>query len=148
MNDLSATRARARLRGDESVARWRLRTGTWAARAYAVVLVIPAGAAVLWRGSVPTATSVASVVLALLVLGASFSIARGRRWAAVAVLAFFALDKLAAVAQTGAAGLWNGLVLHLILAFSLTQGVWGAYALAGVERQRASVPPRATEPAA
>jgi hypothetical protein len=144
MTDVAATRARARLRGQESVARWRLRTGTWAARAYAVVLILPAAAAVLWRGSVVPATAGASAVFAALVLGASFPIARGRRWAAVAVLAFFALDKLAAIAQAGAAGVWNGLVLNLILGFSLAQGVWGAFALAAVERERALVPPLPT----
>jgi hypothetical protein len=126
------------------VARWRLRTGTWAARVYALVLGVPAVAAVLWRGSIVTATAVASVVLAVAVLGASFPIARGRRWAPVAVLVLFALDKAMVVAQAGLAGLWSGIALNAILAFSLAQGVWGAYALFAVERQRALIPPRSS----
>lgn len=142
MTDVAATRARARLRGEESLARWRLQTGTWAARVYALLLGIPAGFAVLWRGSVVTATAVASVIFAVAVLGVSFQIARGRRWAAVAVLAFFAFDKVMMVAQLGLAALWSGVVLNGIVAFGLVQGVWGAYALAAVERERALVPPR------
>lgn len=111
---------------------------------YAVLLTAPAFAGVLWRGSATISTIIASIVLALLVLAGSFGIARGSRWAAVAVLGLFALDKLLVIFAYGARGVWDGVVVSLILAFTLAQGVWGSYALAGVERDRANVPVRAT----
>jgi len=103
---------------------------------------------VLWRGSANTATILVSLVLALLVLVGSFRIARGSRWAAVAVLALFALDKLMVVVAVGARGVWDGVAVTLIVGFTLTQGVWGSYALAGVARDRANVPPRIVDPSA
>jgi hypothetical protein len=124
-SDVAATRRRAALRGEEAVANWRIKTGTWAARVYAVVCAVPALAAILWHGPATAFVIAYSLVTAGLVLWASFRIARGGRTAAIAVLAFFVLDKALAVLSYGWQGLYQGLLIAAIIAFGLVQGVWG-----------------------
>ena len=146
--DASATRRRAELRGRESVARWRLQTGAWGARAYAVLLSVPALGALLWSGPANGALFVASLTFAGVALALSFAVARGRRWAAGGVLAFYATDRLTTVALVGPGVLTQGLLIHVALVFCLVQGVWGAFSLAAVERDRPNVPRRVAEPTA
>lgn len=144
---VEATRRRAVLRGAEAVARWRLRTGAWAGRVYAVVAAVPALAALLWRGPATVPTIIESVFFALIALALSFGVARGSRKAAAILLALLLLDKLLAVAAYGTRGLYQGLLLTLVLAFGLVQGVWGAWSLRAIERERAAEP-SSTTPAA
>ena len=144
---VEATRRRAALRGAEAVARWRLRTGAWTGRVYAVVAAVPALAALLWHGPATVPTIIAAVIFALIALALSFGVARGSRIAAAVLLGLFVLDKLVAMAAYGARGLYQGLVLALILAFGLVQGVWGAWSLQAVERARAAEQARDTAPA-
>src|SRR2546423_763700 len=134
MVDPTGTRHRANLRSRESVAHWRLKSGAWGARVYAAVLAVPALGAVLWTGPATGFTIAWSLALALIMLAISFRIAQGRRWAAVAVLVAFVLDKVIAILIGGISTIFNGLVVSLIIGFTLTQGVWGAYALRSVER--------------
>jgi hypothetical protein len=135
--DVAATRRRAALRGEEAVANWRIKSGVWAARLYAVVRAVPALAALLWQGSASVAVIVYSIITALLVLVASFRIARGSRRAAIAVLAFFAFDKVLAVATYGWRGLYQGLLISAIVAFGLVQGVWGTSRRRTIAAERA-----------
>ena len=135
---VEATRRRAALRGAEAVARWRLRTGAWSGRLYAVVAAVPALTALLWHGPATVPTIIGSVIFASIALALSFGVARGSRPAAAVLLALFLLDKLLAVAAYGARGIYQGLLLALVLAFGLTQGVWGAWSLRAVERERAA----------
>ena len=123
--DIAATRRRATLRGEEAVANWRIKTGTWAARIYAVMCAAPAISAILWKGPATVAVIIYSIVLAGLVLFASFRIAKGGRTAAIAVLAFFLLDKVFAIVSYGWRGLYQGLLIAAVIAFGLIQGVWG-----------------------
>ena len=123
--DVAATRRRAALRGEEAVAAWRIRTGTWAARLYAVVQAVPALGAVLWRGPASGIILVYSTATALIILAVSFRIGRGSRLAAVALLAFFILEKLLAVTRFGWRGLFSGILFAAAIGFGLIQGVWG-----------------------
>jgi hypothetical protein len=135
--DVAATRRRAALRGEEAVADWRIRTGTWAARVFAVVSAAPALAALFWQGPASVGAMVYSMIVAVAVTVASFRIARGSRWAAVAVLAYFALDKLMAVATYGWRGLYQGALIAAIIAFGLVQGVRGTYRKRSIATVRA-----------
>jgi hypothetical protein len=124
-SDVTTIRRRAALRGEEAVANWRIKTGTWAARLYAVMCAIPALAAILWSGQATGIVIAYSIITAGLVLWASFRISKGGRTAAIAILAFFALDKAFSVALYGWRGLYQGLLIAAIIAFGLVQGVWG-----------------------
>lgn len=137
--NVAATRRRAALRGEEAVANWRIKTGTWAARVYAVVCAVPALSALLWHGSADAFMIAYSSIAAALVLFASFRIARGSRAAAIAVLTYFVLDKAMAMVLYGWRGLYQGLLIAVIIAFGLAQGVWGT------TRRRAIAAERATE---
>jgi hypothetical protein len=147
MADVSATRLRAALRGRESVARYWLQTGSWGARVYAALLAVPALAAVLWPSPARGFVIAWSLGVAALVLWLSFRVAQGGRAAAVVVLGLFVLDRALVIWQNGLGGIFMGLILNGILAYCLIHGVRGAYALAAVERERPSVPPRVAEPA-
>ena len=65
----------------------------------------------------------------------------------MALIAFYALDRLASATAYGPGVLLQGLLVHAGVLFCLAQGVWGAFMLAAVERDRPGVPPRTTEPA-
>src|SRR5260221_3170595 len=97
MVDPTGTRLRANLRSRESVARWRLKSGAWGARVYAAVLAVPALGALLWTGPATGFTIAWSLTLALIMLAISFRIAQGRRWATVAALVAFVLDRVIAI---------------------------------------------------
>jgi hypothetical protein len=134
--NVEATRRRGALRGEEAVAAWRIKTGTWAARAYAVVRAVPALAALFWQGPATLLVIVYSLLTAGIVLFASFRIASGSRRAAIAVLILFALDKLFAVVAYGWPGVIQGLLITAIIAFGLIQRVWGTNRLRTIAAER------------
>jgi len=134
--NVEATRRRAALRGEEAVAAWRIETGAWAARAYAVVRAVPALAALFWQGPATLLVIVYSLLTAAIVVIASFRIASGSRRAAIAVLILFALDKLLAISAFGWPGILQGLLITAILAFGLIQGVWGTTRLRTIAAER------------
>ena len=140
MSDVSATRRRADVRGRESVARWRIQTGTWAGRALAALTAAPVLFAFLNRGGPPWAEGAAQLLVGGLVLVAAERVRRGGRWAAVALLAYFVLEKVGR-AVAGTEPLWSGALVTAILVFCLAQGVWGTFALARVRREAAEIPP-------
>ena len=140
MSDVGATRRRAEVRGREAVARWRIQTGTWAGRALAALTAAPVLFAFLDRGGPPWTAVAAQLLVAGLVLAAAERVRRGDRWAAVALLVYFVLEKVGR-AVAGTEPLWNGALVAAILAFCLAQGVWGTFALARVRRDAAAVPP-------
>ena len=135
--DVEGTRRRAALRGQEGVARWRIKTGIWCARLYAVVAAVPALASILWGGATVT-TVVFSLVYAGVVTVLSVRIARGSRRSAIALLVMFVLDKVMAFASYGPRGLYQGSLIAVIIGFGLVQGVWGTSILRDVELQRAA----------
>ena len=140
-SNVEGTRRRAALRGEEALANWRIKTGTWTARVYSVVLAAPALTALFWQGTASVPIMVYSIITAAIVLIASFRISSGSRPAAIAVLAFFVLDRVVAIATYGWRGLFQGLLIGAIIAFGLAQGVWGT------SRRRALAAERAREEA-
>lgn len=143
--DVEATRRRATLRGAEAIARWRMRTGAWAARVYAVFAAVPALIALFWGGEMIISITVISIVFALIAVFISFRIARGSLRAAIAMLAIFVAERGLSYAASGWHGLYQGVIVTAVVAFGLVQGVWGAATLQSIERERAaeSVPVRA-----
>ena len=146
-NDIAATRRRAALRGDAAVAEWRIKTGTWSARLYAVVQAVPALGAVLWGGPETVIILIYSVGTSLVLLGASFFVARGSRIAAILLLGFFSFEKLLAFSRFGWRGLYSGILIAIAIAFGLVQGVWGTAQRRAVanarQRDEASIVPAA-----
>ncbi len=136
-SDIAATRRRAALRGEEAVANWRIKTGVWAARIYAVVRAAPALLALPWHGAPVIAMAVYMILSAIVVFWASFRIAIGSRRAAIAVLAFFVLDKVLAIFAYGWRGVYQGLLIAAIIAFGLVQGVWGTSRRRAIAAERA-----------
>src|SRR5262245_21984726 len=134
--DVEATRRRAALRGEEAVARWRLKSGAWSARVWAVAAAAPALKAVLWPSTQSVPTIIFSLVVAAVFVWLSFAVARGNVRASVALLALFALDRAMAVANFGARGLTQGLLVSVVIGFGLVQGVWGVYALRRIKHKR------------
>jgi FtsH-binding integral membrane protein len=140
VTEISDTRRRAELRGRESVAQWRIRTGLWAGRVLAAFTVVPVLLAFTRRGAPPTAIVLWVFLFGgLVLLGAELS-GRGRRWAAWALLVLFLLSTVMNV-LAGRVALFDGIVGRLIMTFCLAQGVWGTMALARVRREAALVPP-------
>lgn len=136
-SNIEATRRRAALRGEVAVANWRIKTGTWTARVYAVVIAAPALSALFWRGTATVPIMVYSIITAAIVVFASFRIASGSRRAAIAVLVFFAFDRVVAIATYGWQGLFQGLLIGAIIAFGLVQGVWGTSRRRALAAERA-----------
>jgi TctA family transporter len=130
-------RMRPGLRGEEAEARWRIRTGTWGARVLAVVLAVPALAALIWPGQAAGADIVFLLTAAAVALVASERLRRGSRTAAVVLLAGFVTLKLL-LWLTGYAPLLRAWLLSAVLIFCLAQGVWGTVILARVRRERAA----------
>jgi|SRR5437763_14570522 len=136
--DVQATRRRAALRGEEAVARWRIKAGAWSARVWAVVAAAPALAAILWPSGQTVPVIIVSLAFAALFLGLSFPISRGSFRASLAMLALFAVDKGLAVASHGIVGVTNGLLVSVVIVFGLVQGFWGASSLRRIQRERSA----------
>ena len=137
-NNIEATRRRAALRGETAVADWRIKTGTWAARLYAVVQAVPALGALLWGGPATAIILMYSIATSLVILGVSFLIARGSRIAAIFLLGFFTLEKLLAFSRFGWRGVYSGILFAVAIAFGLVQGVWGASRRFAIAKEQAS----------
>ena len=137
IDDVAATRRRAALRGEEAVATWRIKTGVWGARLYAVVQAIPGLGAILWHGPATTFILTHSILTAAVILAVSFRIARGSRWFAIALLGFFLFEKWLAFSRFGWTGLFNGWLIAVAIAFGLVQGVWGTSRRRAIARERA-----------
>jgi len=140
VTEISDTRRRAELRGRESVARWRIKTGLWAGRVLAAMTVLPILLSFTRTGGPSTTTVVSQLIYGAIVLFAAERAGRGGRWAAAFLLGLFLLN-LALISAIGAQSLTDGIVLKLAITFCLAQGVWGTFALARVQRDALLVPP-------
>ena len=140
----SDTHRRAELRGRESVARWRLKTGTWAGRVLAVVFAASGVMALLRRGGPAWADVVLGLGLAVVALVLAQRVQHGSRGAAIALLVgYLAVKALMALAGEP---WYQGLLVTAVLVFGLSQGIWGATSLAAVQRDAATVPPAPPRP--
>lgn len=149
MAEITDTHRRAALRGRESVARWRIESGVWAGRLYAIFFAAMTIFPMLRRGGPDWASIAVLLLIAAAVLFSTERMRRGDRAAACALLGVFVLAKLAAWLLNGEP-LWHGLVWTLIIVGALANGVWGTFELAAVRRAAADVPPappRSRQPA-
>ena len=130
------------LLGREAEARWRIASGVWTGRAFALVMLAPVLAKIFFPGRGGRANLLyeggLTVVAAAALLGASEWLKRGSRTAAVILLLSFIALKLA-LWWVGAAKLWDGALVSAVLVFGFVQGIWGASMLASVRRDRAAL---------
>jgi len=133
---VEAMRQRAALRGEEAVARWRMRTAAWSARVYAILVAIPILSAVLFGGPAPIVLTTLTLAVALIIVWISFLVARGSMRAAAALLGLFLFDRIVAFLTLGPRGLSQGIIVMGIVAFGSVQGVWGGWSLRNIERAR------------
>jgi hypothetical protein len=127
------------LRGREAVARWRLRAGLWAAWLSATACAINAVLAVIgpggpqWRVAISFAGWAAGLIIA------APRIESGSRGDAVALFAVFLVGDLVRW-LTGHGSFWSG-VLSVLVLLALGNAVWGTFALARIEHEKAEIPP-------
>jgi hypothetical protein len=129
------------LLGREGEARWRIASGVWTGRVFAMLMVAPVLAKIFFPGRGGRANLFyeggLTVAAAIALLGLSEWLKRGSRVAAVLLLASFIALKLA-LWYVGAAKLWDGALVSAALIFGFIQGIWGASMLASVRRDRAA----------
>ena len=131
MSDSTDTHRRARLRGREAVARWRIESASWVGWLFAVNSLVGLLVGIASRTRQGLAASAGIVgVTAVLVYGIH-RMRQGSRVAACAVVAAVLLMTLASGID-----LFNAIVLAL-----LVNGAWGVFQLARVRRDAAHVPP-------
>jgi hypothetical protein len=130
------------LLGREGEARWRIASGVWTGRVFAMLMVAPVLAKIFFPGRGGRSNLLyeggLTVAGAIVLLGLSEWLKRGSRTAAVLLLASFIALKLA-LWWVGAAKLWDGALVAAALIFGFVQGIWGAVMLASVRRDRAAL---------
>ena len=130
------------LLGREGEARWRIASGVWTGRAFALVMLAPVLAKIFFPGRGGRANLLyeggVTVAAALVLLGLSEWLKRGSRIAAALLLASFVALKLA-LWWVGVTKLWEGAIVTAILIFGFVQGIWGTTILASVRRDRAAL---------
>ena len=129
------------LLGREGEARWRIASGVWTGRAFAMVMLAPVLAKIFFPGRGGRANLLyeggLTVAAALVLLALSEWLKRGSRIAALLLLLSFIALKVA-LWWVGAAKLWEGAIVSAVIIFGLAQGLWGASMLASVRRDRAA----------
>ena len=140
MTEITDTHRRAKLRGRESVAKWRIESGVWAGRLFAVLYGVLTIFPLLRRDGPDWASAAVLVVIAAGLLIATERMRHGSRAAACVLLSLFLAAKLGAWAL-GGEPLWRGALWSVIILGALANGVWGTFALAAVRRDAALVPP-------
>jgi hypothetical protein len=141
------THRRAAIRGREAVAQWRIKSGVWAARLFAVLFAVISVLPLLRRDAPDWVGGIIVAVIAVAILVASQMLSRGNRIAAIVLVTAFAGAKLASwlVAKEP---IYQGALWTVIIAGALANGVWGAFELAAVRRDAALIPPAAPRDAA
>ncbi len=134
MHDPTDTHRRARLRGREAVARWRIESASWVGWLYVVnaLVVLLVGVATRAPGSL-LAGAVTVGVSAAMTYGIH-RMRQGSRGAAIAVVG-------AALLMSLSRGLAGFGVLDAIVLALLANGAWGVFGLARVRRDAEHVPP-------
>ena len=136
----SDTHRRAAIRGRESVARWRINSGVWAARLFAVFFAVVSVVPLLQRAAPNWVGAVILALIAIWILVASELLRRGSRVAALLLLLAFLSAKLANWLVAGDP-IYSGLLGTVVVIGALANGVWGAFELAAVRREAALIPP-------
>lgn len=129
------------LLGREAEARWRIASGVWTGRVFAMLMVAPVLAKIFFPGRGGRSNLLyeggLTVAAALVLLGLSEWLKRGSRAAAVLLLMSFIALKLA-LWWVGVTKPWEGALVAAALIFGFVQGIWGAVMLASVRRDRAA----------
>lgn len=136
----SDTHRRAAIRGRESVAQWRIKSGVWAARLFAVLFAALSVLPLLRRDAPNWLGALILALIAAWILVASELLRRGSRLAAILLFLAFVAAKLGSWLVAGEP-IYQGAVWSLIIAGALANGVWGAFELAAVRRDAALIPP-------
>lgn len=130
------------LLGREGEARWRIASGVWTGRVFAMLMVAPVLAKIFFPGRGGRSNLLyeggLTVAAALVLLGLSEWLKRGSRVAAALLLLSLVAVKLA-LWWAGAAKPWEGALVLAALIFGFVQGIWGAAMLASVRRDRAAI---------
>ena len=142
MPPLSDTHRRAALRGREFVARWRIQSGVWAARLFALFVGVTVLFPLLRQEGPDWLTAAVVLCLALGLLGGAELVRRGSRVAAVLLVVLYL--GLKAVDVASGTPVWHGALVSLIVLGALLNGVWGTASLATVQRDALTVPPAPT----
>ena len=136
----SDTHRRAANRGRESVARWRINSGVWAARLFAVYFAVMSILPLLQRSAPDWTGATVLALSAIWLLVASELLRRGSRIAAIFLLVAFLAAKLATW-LFGGSPIYSGALWSVIIVGALANGVWGAFELAAARREAALIPP-------
>ncbi len=136
----SDTHRRAAIRGEESVAKWRISSGVWAARVFAVLFAATAVFPLLRLDAPNWGAALTLSIIAAGILVASELLRRGSRAAAIILFLAFVGAKLGAWLLAGEP-IYQGALWTVVIAAALANGVWGAFALAEVRRKAAQIPP-------
>jgi hypothetical protein len=138
--EITDTHRRAALRGRESVAKWRIESGVWAGRLYAVFYGVVAIVPLLSGERRNWIAAAAIMLLAVAVFFTTEEMRRGSRVAACVLLGMFVSAKLSSWLVQGQP-LWSGALWTILFLGALGSGVWGTFALAAVRRDALLVPP-------
>ena len=136
----SDTHRRAAIRGRESVAKWRISSGVWAARLFAVLFGVMSVLPLFRRDGANWIGAAILALIAVWILVASELLRRGSRIAALLLFVSFLAAKLGAW-LVGGEPIYAGALWTVIIAGALANGVWGAFELAAVQRDAALIPP-------
>jgi hypothetical protein len=136
----SDTHRRAANRGREAVALWRIKSGVWAARLFAVIFAALSIFPLLQKGAPNWVGTFILVLVAIWILVASELLRRGSRVAAVLLLLAYLAAKLTTWLVAGEP-VYSGLFWNIVIVGALANGVWGAFELKAVQREAALIPP-------
>ena len=131
---LSDTNRRAKLRGRGAVAQWRISGAVWAGRAFAAVVAIGALTSLFSKNPDALIGGAIILIVAGIVLVATFRVSRGSRPAAVALFILYLLAKLSSW-KFGGESLWAGALWSVILIGAFGNGIWGTFELAAIARE-------------
>jgi hypothetical protein len=140
MTETTDTHRRAALRGREAVARWRIQSGVWAGRLFALLFAVLSILPLLRQQGPDWGSAIVLALLAAGIVLAAERMRRSSRLAACLLLVLFVNAKLSDWLLAGVPW-WHGALLTVIIAGALTNGVWGTFALVAVQRDAAQVPP-------
>lgn len=138
--ETSDTHRRAKIRGRESIAQWRIKSGVWASRIFAVMIGVVTILPLVRQTGPDWITAAFFVAVTLGILFAGYKMSAGNRAAACIVLGLFLLVKLSDW-TVGGQPVWNGLLWTVIIFSALCNGVWGTFRLAQVKKDALLIPP-------
>jgi hypothetical protein len=131
---MSDTNRRARLRGRGAIAQWRIFGAVWAGRMFAVVVAIGALSSLLSKNPDAWIGGAVILILAGVVLVATWRVSRGSRPAVVALFLLYLLAKLSSW-KLGGELLWAGALWSVLLIGAFGNGIWGTFELAAIARE-------------